>query len=338
MNGLEYILNSSEEKKQWVNVTSNLESLDGNFKEIKIQLMADGKPKAMAFFDIDGTLAHLGPIHGKAIAKIFPEQDPKELEETYYKGFKLGNSFREFDRMRGIYVDGHENWKDPEVYFKERLLPHQKEIDEPGYSAHEVASEILKMYGKFASTVADEVFKENNNSLEKENIAPIILLAKMYSKLGIPIVGFTANSKELVYKLAKYLKLSDSFIDIATDEDMAGGGKEIAIEYLLKKVSDKGLNIPKNRLIFVGDSLRGDIGSSLKAHVKDPEIIGQGVLVLEDKDALVKIKKDISENPDLKQIAESIDVQGLVISEVPVDENGNPILLSRFRKQFLEKL
>ena len=90
----------SQEGKEWINVQSLLEDINGDKKNIRIELMEDGKPRAMAFFDIDGTLAHLSVIHGKAIAKLFPDQEPKELEETYYKGFKLGNSFREFDRMR----------------------------------------------------------------------------------------------------------------------------------------------------------------------------------------------------------------------------------------------
>src|SRR3989338_431748 len=90
---------------KWISVLSELESLDGTKKEIKIELI-DGRPRGMAFFDIDGTLAHLRAIYGKTITQIFPAAEPGELAETYYRGFKLGNSFREFDRMRGIYVDG----------------------------------------------------------------------------------------------------------------------------------------------------------------------------------------------------------------------------------------
>ena len=63
----------------------------------------------MAFFDIDKTLAELKNIHGKAIKtlfKIFFDKDFEGIEEVYFRGFRLGNSFREFDRMRGIYLDG----------------------------------------------------------------------------------------------------------------------------------------------------------------------------------------------------------------------------------------
>jgi phosphoglycolate phosphatase-like HAD superfamily hydrolase len=325
-------------EKKFVSVKSELEDIDGNKKDIKIELMEDGKPRAMAFFDIDGTLAHLDVIHSKAIAKLFPEQDPKELEETYYKGFKLGNSFREFDRMRGIYIDGHSEWKNPEVYWKERYLPKAKEIDELGNEAHEISAEILKIYGETAANVADELFKEHPEKFEESNIEPIFHLAKLYQRLNIPMVGFTANAKVFVDKLAKYLKLSDIFIDIATDETMAGGGKENAIHSLIKKMEEKGLQIPKDRLIFVGDSIRGDIGSSILAQNKDKEISGQGILVLKDKEALIKIKKQISEDSQLKSMTNSINIDALVVEDVPLDEKGEPMLLSRFRKKFLEKL
>ncbi len=326
-------------EKKFISVQSELEDVNGNKKDIKIELMEDGNPRAVAFFDIDGTLAHLDSIHGKAIAKLFPEEKPKELEKTYYGGFKLGNSFREFDRMRGIYIDkNHPEWRDPEIYLKERFAKHSKEIDEPGNEAHEIAAEILKAYGEMAGNVADEIYKENREEFKQSNIEPIFHLAKIYQKLGIPMVGFTANAKIFVDKLAKYLGLSDLFIDIATDETMSGGGKENAIHYLINELEEKGIKVPKDRLIFVGDSIRGDIGSSITARLKDKEIHGQGVLVLKDKDALIQIKKQINEDSDLKSIVDSIDIHGLVVSDVPLDEKGNPMLLSRFRNKFLEKL
>ncbi len=324
--------------KTWSTVSSELEGIDGRKKDIKIELMSDGMPRALAFFDIDGTLAHLSAIHGKAIAKLFPEQEPMELEATYYRGFKLGNSFREFDRMRGIYIDGHADWKDPEIYFKNRFIPHEREIDEPGNQAHDVASLILKAYGNIAAEVATELYKKNPEEFEKSNISPIFVLAKIYSRLGIPMVGFTANAKVFVDELAKYLKLSDIFLDIATDENMSGGGKEIAIHHLIEKLVSKNIPVPKNRLIFVGDSLRGDIGTSLMVGGKHSDISGQGILVLKDRAELIEIEKQINADPELRHIVDNIDVHGLVVGDVPLDEKGNPMLLSRFRDQFLKKL
>lgn len=325
-------------EKKWISVQSELEGFDNKKKDIKIELMEDGKPRAIAFFDIDGTLAHLSVIHGKAIAKLFPDKEPVELEETYYKGFKLGNSFREFDRMRGIYIDGHKEWKDPEVYLKDRFTPYAEEIDQPGHSAHNISAAILEEYGKIAAQICDELYQKNPEEFEKSNIAPIFKLAQMYARLGIPMVGFTANAKIFVDKLAKYLKLSDIFLDIATDETMVGGGKEIAIHHLISKLESKGIPMPEGRMIFVGDSLRGDIGTSLTARGKNAGIFGQGILVLKDKNALIEIEKQINADPKLRHIADNINVHGFVVEDVPLDEKGNPMMLSRVRDKFLKKL
>jgi len=338
MDYLEFEEISGPEDKKWINVSSELEDVDGNKKDIKIELMEDGKPRAMAFFDIDGTLAHLSKIHGKAIVKLFPEQEPKELEETYYRGFKLGNSFREFDRMRGIYIDGHMAWKDPEVYLKERFALHEQEIDQPGHLAHNIAAAILKEYGEIASQICDELYQKTPEEFEKANIAPIFKLADIYKRLGIPMVGFTANAKVFVVKLAKYLKLSDIFLDIATDETMAGGGKEVAIHKLINMMKEKGIPIPTGRMIFVGDSIRGDIGTSLTAREKNEGIFGQGILVLEDEKALLEIREQINQDAKLRRIVDNINVSGFVVDNVPLDEKGNPILLARFKEKFLKKL
>lgn len=325
-----------KKENEWVVCRSELTDIEGKQKDIKIALMEDGMPRAVAFFDIDGTLAHLDKIHGKAIRELFKVADGDELEETYYKGFKLGNSFREFDRMKGIYEDGHTEWKDPEVYLKERYTPNAAQIDEPGNLDHNIAAGILKAYGEIAARITEELYKSSPEEFERSNIAPIFHLARMYARLGIPMVGFTANAKVFVDKLSKYLKLSDIFIDIATDETMKGGGKEVAINQLMSGFEKKGIKIPKGRLIFVGDSLIGDIGTSLK--VKGEKVSGKGVLVLEDREALLEIEKQISEDPNLRHIADSIDVSGFVVGDVPLDEKGSPMLLSRFREQFLKKL
>jgi hypothetical protein len=44
-------------------------------------------------------------------------------------------------------------------------------------------------------------------------------------------------------------KLSDIFIDIATDETMQGGGKEIAIHQLIDVMAQKGIPMPEGRMI-----------------------------------------------------------------------------------------
>jgi len=338
MNFFDVFNRFSETEKKILSIQSELEGLNGNRKDIRVEIMEDGMPKAMAFFDIDGTLAHLSIIHSKAIHSIFPDEDPKELTDTYFNGFKLGNSFREFDRMRKIYIDGHDEYKDPEFYFKNRFLPNAKEIDGVGNFDHEVAGKILKLYGENATKITDELYKNNPEEFEHSNITPIFVLARMFYNLGIPIVGFTANAKVFVDKLVKYLRLSDIFLDIATDETMVGGGKEIAIPYLINKLEKKGLVIPKDHLIFVGDSLRGDIGTELKVKINNKNITGEGILVLKDKTSLIQIKKQISEDITLKNITDKINVYGLMVDEVPLNEQGKPLFLSRFYDKFLEKL
>src|SRR3989338_9547863 len=110
MDFLSKLERSSDPVKEWIILKSELENINGSNQDIRIGIMEDGMPKAMAFFDIDGTLAHLSAIHGQAIKELFTDADPEELEQTYYAGFKLGNSFREFDRMKGIYADGRAGW------------------------------------------------------------------------------------------------------------------------------------------------------------------------------------------------------------------------------------
>jgi phosphoglycolate phosphatase-like HAD superfamily hydrolase len=205
--------NLSNEDNKWVTFKSELKGLTGKQSDIKIALMNGEVPRALAFFDIDGTLAHLDKVHGRAIIKLFPEEDPKDLEVTYFKGFKLGNSFREFDRMKGIYIDGHQEWKDVEVYFKKRFLPHQRDIDEPGGKAHRIAAVMLREYGEVASLVVEDLYAKEPREFETLSIQPIFLLARMYARMGIPMVGFTANARILVEKLVKYLKLADIFLD-----------------------------------------------------------------------------------------------------------------------------
>ena len=331
-------MGSGIEQNKWITVQSELEGINGNKKEIKIELMEGKKPRAMAFFDIDGTLAHLDIIHGKAIAKLFPNEDLKELEATYYKGFKLGNSFREFDRMIGIYQYGHTEWKDPEVYIKERLTPNKDGIDVPGNEAHDKAAEMLKKYGEAAGETADEIYKNNPEEFAKADIEPIFKLANMYSMLGIPMVGFTANAKVFVEKLAKYLKLSEIFLDIATDETMTGGGKEVAIHYLIKKIEEKGILVPKGNLIFVGDSIRGDIGTCILASKADKEIHGQGILVIKDKTDLINIKKQINENPELNNLVNAMEINAFMTDNA-IDEKGQVASFAQYnRGNFFERL
>ena len=333
-------MEESTNKNSFIKITSELEGLDGTHKEISITITEDGTPRAVAFFDIDKTLAELKSIHGAAIKALFKEFFGKEfegIEEVYFKGFRLGNSFREFDRMDGIYNLGHDEWIDPEVYIKERLNHKKKEIDSEGNDTHKVAKMYLDQYVKIASKIADDIYKNNRNEFESSKIKPVIALAKLYKILGIPMFGMTANGKEFVHTISKYLGLSDLFVDIATDEDMVGGGKEIIIPKLIKKLEDKGIKVSKEKLVIVGDSLSGDIGSGYRYKYNGEEIFIKGILVLKDMAELAKIKEQISRNGELEKIIKNTDTEAFVVDRVKIDRDGTPLILSD-KNNFLIKL
>ena len=331
---------STTTKNNFIKITSELESIDGTFKEISITITDDGTPRAVAFFDIDKTLAELKNIHGVAIRALFKEFFDKEfdgIEEVYFKGFRLGNSFREFDRMDGIYNLGHYEWIDPEVYIKERLNYKIKDIDSEGNETHKIAKMYLDRYAIIASKIAEDIYRNDKEEFETSKIKPVFALAKYYKILGIPMFGMTANGKDFVHTIAKYLGLSELFIDIATDEDMVGGGKEIIIPKLIKKLKDKGIKVSEEKLVIVGDSLSGDIGSGYRYKDNGKEIFIKGILVLKDMNELQTIKNQIAKNSELKKIIKNTDTEAFIVDNVKTDANGTPLILGD-KKNFLIKL
>jgi phosphoglycolate phosphatase-like HAD superfamily hydrolase len=330
----------------YVKIKSELKSLDGTFKDISIVTGEDGTPLAVAFFDIDKTLAELKSIHGKAIIMLLEEflngniKETKvieDVEKIYFDGFKLGNSFREFDRMNGIFELKHYDWIDPNVYIKERLNLKMKEIDSEGTEEHKITKMYLDKYVDIASKIAEDIYKNNPEEYNSSKIRPVFALAKFYKALGIPMFGMTANGRKFVETVAKYLDLPDLFIDIATDEDMVGGGKEIIIPKLIKKLEDKGIKVSKEKLVVVGDSLSGDIGSGFRYKGDGKEIAVKGILVLKDNEELEKIKNQISENEELKRIVENTDVDAFIVDNVKIDRKGVPQIFSD-KNNFLIKL
>lgn len=327
-------------KNTTINVLSALKGIDGTYKEISITITSDGTPMAVAFFDIDKTLAELKIIHSNAIKALFKETFDKEfegIEDVYFKGFRLGNSFREFDRMNCIYNLGHNEWIDENLYIKERLNYKKKEIDSEGTEEHKIAKMYLDRYVEIASEIADNLFKENPEEFEMAKIKPVFALAKLYKNIGIPMFGMTANGRRFVETISKYLGLSDFFIDIATDEDMVGGGKEIIIPKLIKNLEDRGIKVSKEKLVIVGDSLFGDIGSGYRYKDKGNDISIKGILVLKDMNELNEVKARISNNNELNKIIKNTDTEAFVVDNVKKDANGAPLILGD-KKNFLIKL
>lgn len=329
-----------KDKNIFIKIQSKLESFDGTYKEIPITITEDDTPRAVAFFDIDKTLAELKNIHGKAIIALLKEFFDKEFDDApdiYFKGFRLGNSFREFDRINGIYNLGYKEWIDPEVYIKERLNYKKKDIDSEGNETHNIAKMYLERYVEIACAIADDVFKNNKNEFESSKIQPVFALAHFYKSLGIPMFGMTANGKKFVHSISKYLGLSELFIDIATDEDMVGGGKEIVIPKLINNLENMGIKVSKEKLVIVGDSLSGDIGSGYRYKDKGTEIFIKGILVLKDNNELENIKNQIAHNSELEKIIRNTDTEAFIVDNVKVDSNGIP-LLSLDKNNFLIKL
>ncbi len=324
--------------KKSICIKSLLKDENNNNPEICISLEKDGTAKAVAFFDIDETLAHLRPIYERAIPKVFPNEDPVKLFEIFYKGFKLGNSYREFDRMYQIYINKKSEWIDSERYRNERLLPFQKEIDGVGFEAHEVAAEYAQKYGVIAEKTTREIAENNPSVFKDASIAPIMTLAAYYKQLGIVMVGMTANAKVFIQELAKHIGLSHFFIDIATDETMEGGGKEIAIKKLIESLEIFGIPVPKERLIFVGDSIRGDIGSGVRFHELYKDYSGKGILVVKNKTELISVEHAVNEDPLLRHIADITDLHVFSVADVPKNPEGSPSLLSRDQDHFYHKL
>lgn len=323
---------------QSITLISNLNSINRSENKIEIAVVNGDMPLAIAFFDIDKTLAHLDILYKEAIHKLFPNEDKDDLVRIFLAGFKLGNSFREFDRMCSIYIDGKKEWADPEVYINERLNVYQEEIDGFGNEIHDRASTYLNKYGEEASLIADELYQTNPEVFQNSKIGPLYVLMEIYKMNGIMMFGFTANAKVFVDKISKYLGLSDYFVDIATDETMEGGGKEIAIGKLLEIVKSKNLQIPREQLIFIGDSIRGDVGSGALFCEKNPGYRGYGIVVLSDEKSLIEVKHMVNNDKYINNIISKLPTYGFVVDNVPLNINGKPSLLARDIPKFLFRL
>ena len=326
----------SPEKMRRVQVESNLEGIDGTRKKISVLLEKDQKARALAFFDIDETLASLSFLAKPSIHKLFPqEKDADELQRVNLLGYKLGTSFREHDRLIEIYEGGHREWIDPEKYRKERYEPNKEDIDGEEGMAHKRAAESVAKYDVVAAQVTEEEYQQHPEKFEEVKIKPMLHLAELYQRLGMPMVLMTANPRQYALAVAKVLDLADMFIDIGTDETMKGGGKEKAMEYLIKVMESKGIKISLDRLIAVGDSIRGDVGSLAKVSgVTSPK----GVLILHDQAAVEEIKKQIASDSALQELVSAIDTEAIALNAVPLDSKGKPHLGSAVRREFLTRL
>ncbi|OGG74625.1 hypothetical protein A3A37_01855 [Candidatus Kaiserbacteria bacterium RIFCSPLOWO2_01_FULL_52_36] len=324
-----------ETRKSRIKIESGLEKMDGTHPELPVALEKDGKAKALAFFDIDETLLSLRSMTKHALSQLYPQEaDKDELQRIDLLGNKLGHSYRGHDRLIEIYENGHKKWIDPERYWRERYLPNEKDIDGKDGVAHKRAAENAAKYAEIATKLIEEEYKSHPEKFEEIKLKPIFHLAELYQRLGIPMVLMTANPGKYANAIAKILGLADLFLDLATDEMMIGGGKERAMEHLIKGLESKGVKIARDRLIAVGDSIRGDVGTLRGVKGATGQ---KGVLVLHNRAALEKIQQQIKDDPSLRDIVENIDVDGIVLNEVPVNERGNPRFGGKSR-EFIARL
>ena len=320
-----------QQESEWRTVTSQLEGLHGAPAELNVAISKeDGEVKHANFWDLDKTLLFAEPIHFAAVEQIYPEfakdeESRKALHEFYVAGFTLGNSYREWDRMRRICEEGQSQYKDPTVYERDFMDdPETKKlIDEPGRPEqyHEMANTILQRYGKIAYSIMEEKYNDDPEGFEKMFVKPeMIDLLKKKARLGQVNTYMTANQQDFAAGLVKFSGIADYGLLLAPDEKMTGGGKEVAIEWLIVELSKMGLKVNRKRATAIGDSIKGDVGSGAKTG------LGSGILVTETSEQIAAIRerahKDTSDGRQIKAVLEGTDVEAIPSHEVTRGERG----------------
>lgn len=304
---------------------SSLENSRGEHSQMNVAIMSDGKARMVNFWDIDKTLLMATDPHGQTVELMFPEvENTENLRKVYFAGFRLGNSFREWDRMYRIFTLGEKQYENPEVYKKEFIddEANRKRVDEAGSDEHDRANGILQQFGRAAARWMKNKFEEDPGYFQdaKFLIGPMTQLLKAKASLGQVNVYMTANQQDFARALVKYSGLADYGLALATDETMVGGGKEVAIPKLIQFLHDRyGLEIDDKRLTVIGDSISGDIGSGNKVQSQDPLKQFAGVLVLNGPEEVETLLRKIVENgdPELVKILRSMNITPIDTSQVP---------------------
>ena len=106
----------------------------------------------------------------------------------------------------------------------------------------------------------------------------------------------------------------------------------------------KGVPVPFACMIVVGDSIRGDIGAgwrygqTLHKNSKEQPVNIKGVLVVENSAALANAEERVVNDPDLKAMVASTDIQTLDLSRVTYSPDGTPNIGGKHRTSFLSRL
>lgn len=342
-NPFEHIpINSAQkmEEKKRVSIQSNLENAEGGHEDINIKLEADGKPKLLVFEDIDKTLLHLEPTYNEIRKNMWPEAVAKdgleEFSKVHLDGFRLGTMWRELYRIYAIYTLGKEEWKNSNTYTEEFLASGKEgeHIDEPGNKYYELSNKLLEKFDDIAAQTVEKQAKENPNLFEDAKINPVYKLNTLYKRLGVPIVGMSANPRKFIEAVCKYTGLSERFIACATDTDVAGT-KEYKMKWLTEQLEKKGLPVPYDRLLVIGDSPLGDVGSASKFQKlvasEHPEVNASGIVIIASDEDLKVAGEKLSNVDD-------INIHTFDYTKVPMDEKGDPMLFSKNRDKFLNEM
>ncbi len=336
----ENMFEKSLETNKRVEITSSLENRSGINENFSIKIEKDGKPKLVVFEDIDKTLLHLEPTYNEIRKNMWSEAVKRDgiesVSKVHLDGFRLGTMWRELYRMHGIYNLGKEEWKDPNVYSEEFLSIGKdgENIDKPGDKYHEFSDKLLRKFDDIAAATVENQAKENPHFFDDAKIESTYKLNSLYKRLGVVVVGMSANPRKFIDSICKYTGLSDNFIDCATDTDVPGT-KEYKMEWLIKRLEDKGLSVPYDRLLVIGDSPVGDVGSASRfqklVKEKHPEVSASGIVII-GSDADLKVAIDKLENIN------DINIHTFDYTKVPENKNGKPELFSKGRDEFYKKM
>ncbi|MBI4458324.1 hypothetical protein HY633_05155, partial [Candidatus Uhrbacteria bacterium] len=237
-------------------VLSSLADMRGTKPALCLRVDAEDELLDAAFFDMDRTLLRLDFIYKPTLLGVFPDvADGEALWRLHSDGFKLGTSYREFDRLHGIVRDGRDAWADPDRYLRER----QAIIDADGPERRR-AADYTGVYAAKAFEVARAAHARDPGVFERAHIEPIVHLLRLLRRLGAATFCMTANNEEFARMVLAMSGLAGDFLDLAGDESTAGGGKEVAIRQLVVRAARRGLRVARDGIMLVGDSLVGDLG------------------------------------------------------------------------------
>lgn len=314
---------------------------------IRLKKAEDGKVPMTAFFDIDLTFLNLEELlYPKLRRLLWPNIDSSKVDEIHLGGFRLGTMFKEMYRMKMLndFPEEYKKWENAEVYENEFLSADGKNINDPEDDYHKIATTELKRFDEIATQVAKEIYEQNPESYDKAKIGPIFQLAEEYKRLGIPMVGMTANPRGFILEILKYTGLADKFIECATDDDVSGD-KEHKMKWLIEKLEQDNIPVSYDRLEVIGDSITGDVGSGPRfEHLMSKERPGlkvktHGLLIVENELALSKARQKLANKPLLeKDLVGSTRAQALRWDKVKKSPHGTFNMTSRYRSEFLEPI